>query len=129
MDDPWAIFNSTLALSNVTVTSAYTNQSTGVYTAEATTETSVIGHVVDIMDEQLSRLPEGIYRDGDREFYTSTKLRAGDRLKITEPDSTTTYWEIVNDAHDTHFIFSQLGIRRYKYHITKTLATATPVVV
>jgi hypothetical protein len=85
------------AVTKVDVTEGYTNQSTGVWVPESTSETSISGHVADVTLKERQYLDAAVLEKGARKLTcrSDVGLVVGDRVKITEEDSTETEW-IVN---------------------------------
>jgi hypothetical protein len=91
------IFNYPRTITEVSVTEGYTDQSTGDWIPESTSETSIEAHISDISWKERQYLDDSVIEKGTRKLSCSSDiaLAVGDRIKITEEDSTETEW-IVN---------------------------------
>ncbi len=90
-------FNYPRSITKVDVTEGSTNQSTGEWVPESTTETSINAHVADVTLKERQYLDAAVLEKGVRKLICGSDdgVVVGDRVKITEEDSTETEW-IVN---------------------------------
>lgn len=92
----FSAFDWPYAVKRVTVTAGYPNQSTGDWVPETTVETAIAAHISEVSQKKLQHLNAGIVAQGVRELRCaqSVGLGAGDRVKITEADTTETEWTV-----------------------------------
>lgn len=93
----FALFDYPRTVTNVDVTEGYTNQTTGAWVPESTEETEIDAHISDITLKEREYLDAAVLEKGARKLTcrSDVGLVVGDRVKITEEDSTETEW-IVN---------------------------------
>lgn len=108
-------FNWQKTVKKVTVTPGYTNQTTGEWIPETTTETTISAHVSDVSQKELSYLDPGLVAQGVRKFACerSVGLAVGDKVKITEMDGTTeTEWIVHAKQFSTGLLQKHAGVDR-----------------
>jgi hypothetical protein len=105
------------AVTKVDVTEGYTNQSTGVWVPESTSETSIDAHVADVTLKERQYLDPGVVERGVRKLTcdSSVTLAVGDRIKITEEDSTVTEWLVNSKMSESNLMNQYMNVTRTSY--------------
>jgi hypothetical protein len=107
-------FNYPRSITKVDVTEGYTNQSTGEWVPETTSETSISGHVADVNLKERQYLDDSVVERGTRKLScdSDVALVVGDRVKITEYDDTVTEWNVNAWPFESGLIEKYTGISR-----------------
>ena len=108
------VFDWPYAIIRVDVIPGYADAS-GDWIAEQTSETAITGHVTDLTQEERQYVDPGILLKGTRKLSTSSELAAGDRIKITEADSSETEWIVDSKMHENELIGKYVGTTRTTY--------------
>lgn len=98
----------------VVVTAGGSNQSTGGWVPESSVETAITGHVSDVTLKEMQLLDQGLIDAGVRNLAvdTSVGLKLGDRIKITEPDSSVSEWNIESKSYHPGLLNRHAGVSR-----------------
>jgi hypothetical protein len=114
-------FNYPRSITKVDVTEGYTNQSTGVWVPESTSETSISGHVADVNLKERQYLDPGVVEKGVRKLTcdSSVAIVVGDRIKITEEDDTISEWLVNSKMRESNLMDQYLGVSRITYLLVK----------
>ena len=104
----FSMFDWPYALTRVVVTDGYSNQTTGDWVPETTTETAITSHISEVSQKKLQYIDPGLIALGVRELRcaSSVGLVVGDRVKITEADASESLW-VVNAKHATTGIIKE----------------------
>lgn len=104
----FSMFDWPHAVKRVSITAGYSNQTTGDWVPETTTETSITAHVSEVSQKKLQYLDPGIVALGVRELRcaSSVGLVAGDRVKITEADASESLW-VVHAKQGTRVLMAE----------------------
>ena len=88
------LFNYPRTIIWISVTEGYTDQSTGEWVAESSTDTEIQAHISDIALKERQYLDPGVVEKGVRKLAcdSSVGVVVGDRVVITEKDSSKTTW-------------------------------------
>lgn len=105
------VFDWPYSVTKVDVTAGYTD-SNGDWVAEVTAETAISAHITDLTQEERQYIDPGILSRGTRKLSTSSELAVGDRVKITESDSSETEWVIDSKMHENGLIGKYVGTTR-----------------
>ncbi len=118
---PFYAFNYPRTIKKVDVTEGYTNQSTGAWVPESTTETAMSGHVADISLKERQYLDPGIVEKGVRTLTCDSSLAIvpGDRIKITEEDTTITEWLVNSKMKESNLMDQYVDVSRITYLMVK----------
>jgi hypothetical protein len=114
-------FNYPRSITKVDVTEGYTDQSTGDWIPESTSETSIEAHISDISWKERQYLDDSVIEKGTRKLSCSSDiaLAVGDRIKITEEDSTVTEWIVNQRLSETNLLNSYLSESRETFLLTR----------
>jgi len=114
-------FNYPRPILKVDVTEGYTDQSTGDWIPESTSETSIEAHISDISWKERQYLDDSVIEKGTRKLSCSSDiaLAVGDRIKITEEDSTVTEWIVNQRLSETNLLNSYLSESRETFLLTR----------
>jgi hypothetical protein len=114
-------FNYPRSITKVDVTEGYTNQSTGAWVPESSSETSIDAHVADVTLKERQYLDPGVVERGVRKLTcdSSVTLAVGDRVKITEEDDTTSEWDVNSKMSESNLMDQYLGVSRITYLLEK----------
>lgn len=118
--DPFKEFDHPYQISHVSVTEGHTDQDTGVYVPGSTTRTGISGNLEDLTLKDLERLPEGEYNIGDRKIHTGAALNEKDELEISEPDGSTSRWQVRTLSNQTSLL-AKRGINRQTYLLKRMI--------
>ena len=104
----FSMFDWPYAVKRVVVTDGSSNQTTGDWVPETTTETAITAHVSEVSQKKLQYVDPGLIALGVRELRcaSSVGLVVGDRVKITEVDASETLW-VVNAKHATTVLIKE----------------------
>jgi hypothetical protein len=107
-------FNYPRSITKVDVTEGYTNQSTGAWIPESTSETPIEAHISDTSLKERQYLDDSVVERGTRKLScdSSISLAVGDRVKITEYDGTVTEWNVNAWPFESGLIEKYTGISR-----------------
>jgi uncharacterized protein YkwD len=114
-------FNYPRSITKVDVTEGYTNQSTGEWVPESTSETSISAHISDISLKERQYLDAAVLEKGVRKLTcdSSVTLAVGDRVKITEEDDTASEWLVNSKMHESNLMDQYVGVSRITYLLVK----------
>ena len=117
----FSVFDWKYGLTKVDVVTGYTVQATGEWVSEVPTETSISGHVSDVSREELKYIDPALIEAGVRKLGVnrSVGLAAGDRIKVVEPDASTTEWILVTKQAYSGMLAKHTGIERETFLMRK----------
>ena len=120
MSSVFDVFDNSTAMTKKVVTAGYYNTS-GVWVPPSDSTASFSGHISSIDDKKLQFLPEAVRELGTRILSVdgSIALKNGDKVQVTEPDSSTTMWTI-GDEVKTSSIMKSIGVNRRQFYISLT---------
>lgn len=115
------IFNYPRTITKVSVTEGYTNQSTGAWVPESTSETEIQAHVADVTLKERQYLDPGVVEKGVRKLIcdSSIALIVGDRVKITEEDGSVTEWLVNSKMSESNLMDQYIDVSRITYLLEK----------
>jgi len=105
---------------HVSITEGYT-ASDGSWVAEVTSETSISAHVSDLTWKERQFLDEEIIEHGARKLAVDASLGivVGDRIKITEVDTTETTWFVHSRMYESNLMKKFLNVSRETFLIAR----------
>ncbi|WP_407356798.1 hypothetical protein [Methanolobus sp. WCC5] len=114
-------FNYPRTITKVSVTEGYTNQSTGAWVPEITSETEIQAHVADVTLKERQYLDPGVVEAGVRKLIcdSSVSLMVGDRVKITEEGDSVTEWLVNSKMSESNLMDQYVDVSRITYLIVK----------
>jgi len=114
-------FNYPRSITKVDVTEGYTDQSTGDWIPESTTETSINAHVADVTLKERQYLDAAVLEKGVRKLICGSDdgVVVGDRIKITEQDLTITEWLVNSKTKESNLMDQYVGVSRITYLLVK----------
>jgi len=117
----FALFDYPRTITKVSVTEGYTNQSTGEWVPESTSETEIQAHVADVTLKERQYLDPGVVEAGVRKLIcdSSIALLVGDRVKITEEDDSVTEWLVNSKRSESNMMKQYVDVSRTSYIIIK----------
>ena len=118
---PFSDFDYPRAITHVKVTEGYTNQATGAWITESTAETEIHAHISDITLKERQYMDPAVVEKGVRKLTcdSSVALVVGDRVKITEEDSTATEWLVSSKLSESNLMKKYTDVTRATYVLTK----------
>jgi len=107
------VFDHPLTVTKEELTAGYTDSS-GNWISEIVTETEIAAHVSDLSLKELSFIDAGIVAVGVRKLTceVSLGLIPGGRINITELDTTTSEWLIVQKMHSSGLLSKHMEVQR-----------------
>lgn len=113
----FALFDCPGTVIRISVTEGYTNQSNGEWVPESTTETAIQAHISDISLKERQYLDPGVAEKGTRKLTcdSSVGLVVGDRVKITEQDSTISEWIVNSKLSESNLLQKYTNTSRSAY--------------
>lgn len=105
----------------ISVTEGYTDQSTGEWVAESSTETEIQAHISDVTLKERQYLDPGVVEKGVRKLAcdSSIGIAVGDRVVITEDDGTETTWVVTSKLSESNLLQKYANILRSTYLLAK----------
>ena len=105
----------------ISVTEGYTDQSTGEWVPESSIETEIQAHISDITLKERQYLDPGVVEKGVRKLAcdSSVGVVVGDRVVITEKDSSKTTWVVTSKLSESNLLQKYANISRYTYLLSK----------
>ena len=99
----------------------YTHPSSGVWVPSVGTRTAISGHLSPVTEKELSFLADSVQESGARKLAVDTDIaiNTGDRIEITEPDSTITTWYVIQEIATTN-VLSLANINRKSFYISRS---------
>lgn len=121
--DIFASMNWSYTVKRVQVTPGYPNQTTGEWVPETTVETAISAHVSDLSQKELVLLDPGLVATGVRKIAVeqSVGLTVGNRVKITEADSTETEWTVHAKQNFSGLLSKHAGIKRETFLLKRKI--------
>jgi hypothetical protein len=103
------------------VTPGYTNQTTGAWVPEITTDVTISAHISDITLEERKHVDAGLLAKGVRKLTcnASAAVMTGDRITITEEDSTTSTWLVNSKMNESNLMKTYVNVSRIAYLLEK----------
>jgi hypothetical protein len=117
----FALFDYPRTITKVDVTEGYTNQTTGAWVPESSSETSIAAHIADVTLKEREYLDPGVLEKGVRKLTcdSSVTLAVGDRVKITEEDETISEWLVNSKIRESNLLDQYVGVSRITYLLEK----------
>lgn len=121
MTSPFDAMNYPNTMTWVHVTPGYHNSTTGVWVPESmTTPVTFTGHLSSVTDKERQFLPQAAIDAGVRLLATeSMGIVDGDRIQITEYDSSTTMWYVLKEVSTSSVMRNILGITRRQFYLVR----------
>lgn len=118
---PFSSFDYPRTITHTKVTPGYTNQTTGAWVPEITTTAALSAHISDLTLEERKYVDAGILQKGVRKLTCSASaaVMTGDRITITEEDSTTSIWLVNSKMSESNLMKTYLGVSRITYLLEK----------
>lgn len=115
------IFNYSGTIKKIDVVEGSTDQSTGEWIPETTTQTTINGHISDLTNAELATISAGTLEKGVRKLTcdTSEGIVAGDRIKIVESDGSEIEWQVRKVLHQNSLISKYTGEDRTSFLIVR----------
>jgi len=113
----FALFDYPRTIIRLSVTPGYTDQATGNWIPESTAETEIQAHITDISLKERQYLDPGVVDKGVRKLIceSSIAIAVGDRIKITEEDSTITAWFVNSKISESNLMNQYMNASRISY--------------
>lgn len=119
----FSVFDSTgLTISKIDVTPGYTDTS-GNWVPEATSTTTILGHVSDLSLKELAYIDPSIVAAGTRKISveSSVSLVPLDRITIVELAGDTTTWIVVSKMHASTLLKKHAGVSRETFLLKRQI--------
>ncbi|WP_406660885.1 hypothetical protein V7O66_13760 [Methanolobus sp. ZRKC3] len=115
------LFDYPRTITKVDVTEGYTNQSTGEWVPESTIETSISAHITDISLKERQYLDAAVLEKGARKLSceSSAGVVVGDRIKITEEDSSETEWIVNSKLSESSLMKQYVNVSRSTFLLVR----------
>jgi hypothetical protein len=115
------LFNYPRTITHTKVTPSYTNQTTGAWIPEITTTAALSAHISDLTLEERKYMDAGLLAKGVRKLTcnASAGVMTGDRITITEEDSTTSTWLVNSKMNESNLMKTYLNVSRITYLLEK----------
>lgn len=115
------LFDYPRTITKVGVNEGYTDQSTGEWIPESTVETEINAHVTDITLKERQYIDAAVVEKGVRKLTcdSSAGVVVGNRVKITEEDSSETEWIVDSKLSESNLMKQYANSSRMAYLLVR----------
>lgn len=108
-------------ITKVDVTKGYTNQSTGEWVPESTIETEINAHITDVTLKERHYIDAAVLEKGVRKLScdSSAGVIVGDRVKITEEDSSESEWIVDSKLAESNLLKQYVNVSRSSFLLVR----------